>query len=160
MVDIEELRQIFLFKDLADEELQKIAAVAEIEDVVPETVLFRENEKLDTFYLLLTGRVILSCRSPAGVDLTLSEVLPGGSFGVSAFIAETRSAATAVCVDPCRAITISGRKLADLFENDPGLGYSIMLRVVQLFKSRMNQRTEQFLRSMARHPAVKSALSR
>jgi hypothetical protein len=33
-----------------------------------------------------------------------------------------------------------------------------MLRVVQLFKDRMNQRTEQFLRSLSHHPDILACL--
>ncbi|MCF8106113.1 MAG: cyclic nucleotide-binding domain-containing protein [Desulfohalobiaceae bacterium] len=160
MVDIEELRQVLLLQDLSDKELEKIGAVAEIEEVDPETVLFRENRKLETFYMLLRGRVLLSCRSPAGVSLTLGEVRAGSSFGVSSFIAGTRSSTSAFSVEFCRIITVPGGKLSALFEDDPRLGYRIMLRVVQLFQNRMNQRTDQFLNSLAGLPAVKSALSR
>lgn len=158
MVPTEELKQIALLKDLSEEVLEKIGAVAELADFAQETVLFQENQKLKTFYMLLKGRVLLRCTSSAGAVLPLGEVLPGSSFGVSSFIPGTRSSATAVCTEPCRVIGLSGEKLTAVFQADPGLGYTIMLRVVQLFKSRMNQRTEQFLGSLTRHPDIKSAL--
>ena len=158
MVNTQQLSSIRLLQDLPGTELEKIANVAEIRDVAAETVLFRQGEKLDVFFLLLAGRVFLNCRTGSGRFLTLSEVGPGGSFGLSSFIAGTKSSATAVCTERSRMITLAGSVLWDLFQEDPALGYSVMLRVVQLFKDRMNQRTEQFLRSLSHHPDILACL--
>ena len=158
MMNTEKLKAIFLFQDLPEPELQKIAAVAEIRDVEPETVLFRQGEPLETFYMLQAGKVFLNCRTDSGLVLTLSEVGPGCSFGVSSFIAGTEGSATAICVQPSRVIALSGKVLWGLFQEDSHLGYTIMRRVVQLFKARMNQRTEQFLRSLAHHPDILACL--
>lgn len=158
MVTPENLKQIFLFQDLPDPDLQKLGAVANFYDAEADTVLFHRGEKLETFYLLSQGKVRLYCRSNKGLVLNLSEVTPGCAFGVSSFIAGTESLASALCLEPCRLITLSGSVMKSLFLEDPRLGYTIMRRVVQLFKSRMNQRTEQFLHSLSRHPDIQACL--
>ncbi len=158
MVNTKQLRKIFFLQDLPEAELEKIGAVAALQEVQPETVLFRQGEKTDTFCMLLAGRVFLNCRTKGNMVLTLSEVGPGCSFGVSSFIAETERSATAVCVEKSQVIVLPGSVLWNLFQEDAALGYNIMRRVVQLFKDRMNQRTDQFLRSLSRHPDIQACL--
>jgi CRP-like cAMP-binding protein len=158
MVEIEKLKRIFLFQNLPEDLLKTIATVAEIKNFAAGTVLFEQYELLNNFYMLLKGKVLLNCKSSAGTVLTLGEVTPGCSFGVSSFIVGTRSLTNAVCTESSQTITLSGNVLTSLFHEDPKLGFAIMLRVVQLFKFRMDQRTEQFIRSLTSHPTIKEAL--
>jgi CRP-like cAMP-binding protein len=90
----------------------------------------------------------------AGEPLTLGVVEPGRSFGISALIPGKRSTANAVCQEDSTVIHLPENKMLELFEQDGKLGYCFMYRVLRIFKSRMNQRTRQFLLSLEQHPEI------
>jgi CRP-like cAMP-binding protein len=96
----------------------------------------------------------LNARSDTGRVLTLDEISPGQSFGLSAFFGKSPATYTAVCTTPCDVIVLSGDLMVKLFETDHRIGYAVMRRVAQLFKDRMNKHTGQFLHSLSIHPAI------
>jgi len=154
MVEKDILEKIVFLKDLPEPVLEKIGNIAHLETFDEEGILFRQNQEQILVYMLVSGKVFLNCRSALGKSLTLDEVLPGRTFGVSALMGETSSTFTAVCVEPCEIITLSGEKMLELFENDFKTGHSLMLKVVGIFRSRMKMHTRQFLHSLASHPEV------
>lgn len=154
MVELTELKKIFFLKDLPENMLEKIASAARMEQYDEETILFRQGEELDAVYALIEGRVFLNSKSPSNRMLTLDEVTPGRCFGVSSIIDKTRSSFAAICVENCRIIQLSSAKMSELFKEDRNLGFVVMTRIVQLFKSRMDNHTRQFMRSLATHPEI------
>ncbi len=154
MVDSDILKQIVFLKDLSDPILEKIGAIAQCETFDGESILFRQNQGQTLLYMLVSGKVLLSCKSSAGNALTLDEVSPGRTFGVSALMGETSSTFTAVCAQNCEIITLSGEQMHQLFEKDFKIGYYLMLKVVSIFRSRMKMHTHQFLHSLASHPEI------
>ncbi|MCK5311085.1 MAG: cyclic nucleotide-binding domain-containing protein [Desulfobacteraceae bacterium] len=158
MIQIEQLKKILFFEGLSDEILTEIGKIATITTYEEETELFKQNQNLSKFYMLLSGKIFLNSRSPNGVSLTLDEVTEGRSFGLSAIMGDVESSFTAICAEQSEVITIDNDDMLKLFENNRKLGYQITLRVVQLFQSRMNKHTQQFLQSIANHPEIKKNL--
>ena len=156
MAETKELQTIDFFKNLPENTVEKIAHAAKTENFKQGRVLFRQNEYLSTLYMLCAGKVNLKCTSPTGKTHTLDEVLPGESFGISAFLGGMKSTFSAVCAEESRVMTLSGDTIAEIFEADPSVGYTVMYQVVKLFKSRMDKHTRQFVTSMGRHPEIRA----
>ncbi len=158
MVKIEQLKKILFFQGLSDEILAEIGNIANIETYKEETEFFKQNQNLSNFYMLLSGKIFLNSRSPKGASLTLDEVTKGHSFGLSALMGEVKSSFSAICAEKSEVIMINNEKMLELFKKNRELGYLITLRIVQLFRSRMNKHTQQFLKSIANHPEIKKNL--
>lgn len=158
MVQIEQLKKILFFQGLSDEILTEIGNIAIIETYEEETEFFKQNENLSHFYMLLSGKIFLNSRSPNGVSLTLDEVTKGHSFGLSAIMGEVESSFSAICAEKSEVIIINNDKMLELFKKNRELGYLITLRMVQLFQSRTNKHTQQFIKSIADHPEIKKNL--
>ena len=156
MADLKELQTIDFFKTLPENTVEKIASAVQMETFKQGRVLFRQNENLAALYMLFAGKVHLKCTSSTGKNHTLDEVLPGESFGISAFLGETRSTFSAVCAEESTIMTLSSDTIAELFEADPSVGYTVMYQVVKLFKSRMDKHTRQFITSIGRHPEIRA----
>ncbi|MCD4676070.1 MAG: cyclic nucleotide-binding domain-containing protein [Desulfobacula sp.] len=155
MVEKEDLKKIYFLKDLPDVILGKVGAIAQLETFDEESILFRQNQEQTLLYMLVSGKVFLNCRSASGKSLTLDEVSAGRTFGVSALMGETSGTFTAICAETCSIITVSGQQMHQLFEEDFQVGHTLMLKVVAVFKSRMEMHTRQFLHSLATHPEIK-----
>lgn len=158
MIQIEQLKTILFFQNLSDIMLTEISGIAQLETHEEETELFKQYQNHSRFYMLLSGKIFLNSRSPVGTSLTLDEVTPGHSFGLSAIMGNVESSFSAICAEKSEVITIKSDKMLKLFEKNHDLGYLIMLRVVQLFQSRMNKHTQQFLQAIASHPEIKKNL--
>ncbi|MCG8689231.1 MAG: cyclic nucleotide-binding domain-containing protein, partial [Desulfobacterales bacterium] len=105
MVDTEILKQINFLADLADEILEKIAELAQLETFDEETVLLRQDQEQHLVYMLVSGKIFLNSRSDTGKVLTLDEICPGQTFGLSALLGDATGAFTAICAEECRVIT-------------------------------------------------------
>jgi CRP/FNR family cyclic AMP-dependent transcriptional regulator len=157
MVHADELSGMHALQDLDRSQTEKLAAIATKEEYPAGTVLFRHKQKLTHYNLLLEGSVALTIDLDQGDPLTLGVVEPGRSFGISALIRGKRSTANAICQKDSTVIHLSEEKMLELFEQDGKLGYCFMFRVLRIFKSRMNQRTRQFLVSLEQHPEIQPA---
>jgi len=154
MVEKDDLKKISFLKDLPDPILEKVGAIAQFEMFDEESILFRQDQEQTLLYMLVSGKVFLTCRSGSGKPLTLDEVSSGRTFGVSALMGESSSTFTAVCAETSSIITVSGEQMLQLFEEDFEIGHALMLKVVKLFKARMEMHTRQFLHSLAMNPEV------
>jgi len=154
MVEKEILKKIVFLKDLPDPMLEKVGAIAQLEIFDEEHILFRQNQEKILLYMLVSGKVFLNSRSAQGKSFTLDQVSAGRTFGVSALFGESSSTFTAVCARTSKIITISGEQMRQLFEKDYEIGHILMLKVVDIFRSRMKMHTHQFLHSLAKHPEI------
>lgn len=155
MVEKEIMKKISFLTDLSDEMLEKVGEISQLEVFDEESILFRQNQEQNLIYMLVSGKVFLNSRSTKGESLTLDEVKPGRTFGVSALLGSSSGTFTAVVAEKSQIITVSGRQMKELFESDTKLGHSLIQKVVLLFRSRMNMHTQQLLNSLASHPGIK-----
>ncbi|GEM_PF-270817 len=154
MVDIKDLRKINFMKDLPEAVLEKVATVAQVESFDEETILIRQDQNQHLVYMLLSGAIYLNCRASRGHSLTLDELRAGQTFGLSSLLDNSPATYTAICAEDSRVITISSAQLLKLFSSDYAAGFEVMQRVVDLFKSRMNRHTQDFLHALSTHPDI------
>ena len=154
MVPSDQLKKIQFLDNLPDDILEKISPHARQAVFEPDTILIRQGDFQHLVHMLVSGKICLNARSDTGRVLTLDEVAPGQSFGLSAFFGNFPATFTAVCTTPCDIVVLSGDLMAKLFETDHRTGYTVMRRVAQLFKDRRNKHTEQFLHALSTHPAI------
>lgn len=155
MVEKDILKKIMFLKDLPDLVLEKIGAIAQLETFDEESILFRQDQEHKLIYMMVSGKVFLNSRSASGKSLTLDEVSVGRTFGVSALMGQSVRSFTAICAATSVIVTVSGDEMRQLFEEDFEIGHMLMMKVVDLFKSRMQMHTQQFLHSLATHPEIK-----
>ncbi len=99
MVENKILKQINFLKDVEDNVLEKVGSIAQLEVFDEESILFRQNQEQALLYMLVSGKIFLNSRSGTGKSLTLDEVNPGRTFGISSIMGEGSSTFTAVCAE-------------------------------------------------------------
>ncbi len=156
MLDRYELNEMHILRDMPDRVLKEIEQIAELQESEGGTILFRQKEALTFFYIVRSGQVKLEVETSPDVYLPLGIIKPGYALGVSAFIPGVKSSATAKCIGHCKLLRFSGKRLQELFEQDPELGYYFLLKVAQMFKSRLNNRTMFFLKTLEKLPEIQS----
>ena len=104
MIDLEELRTLFLFERLTDEQLDRLARHGEVRAYDAGAAITREGEPAQHLFVLLEGRLRLS-RLMSGEDVVVNETDHRGSYGgaVRAYMDDVETyAGTMTALSPCR----------------------------------------------------------
>lgn len=155
MVKIEDLKRISLLRDIPDHLLDIIAAQAQLSIFGTGIQLLTVNEPVDTFYMLIMGQVAIKKELTADIDVILDYIQSGSSFGTSALIKDSKATYTAVCQEPCEAITVSGKRMIQLFEENHELAYYMMLGVARQYKQKMDTRALMIMKTLEENPGLK-----
>jgi CRP-like cAMP-binding protein len=154
MVENSVLKKIGFLKDLPDALLEKVGAIVQLETFEKNKILFKQNEDKTRLFMLVSGKILLNCCFSSGKTLTLDEVSPGRTVGVSSLLGIYPSTFTAICAETSSIITISGEDMRRLFLEDFQIGHALMLKVVEIFRSRMGMHTRQFMHSLLNHHEI------
>ncbi len=154
MVKIEDLKRINLLKNVPGHLLEILAKEARLSIFGEGTQLITVNEPIDTFYMLIMGQVAIKKEITPDIDVILDYIQSGSSFDTSAFIRDSTAFYTAVCLEPCEVITLSGERMLELFEKNHELAYYMMLDVSNQYKRYMDKRSQMILKTLQQNPDV------
>jgi hypothetical protein len=115
------LRNIELFSQLSSEELRAVAALAEVQRLPPGSVICREGEPGDAFYVLLRGEARVS-RS----DTLLATLHDGECFGELALLDRGVRKATVTTHGECELARIRADDFNDLLEEAPSIARAML----------------------------------
>ncbi len=146
MVTADELRACELFKDLNDEALKQIAAIATKEIYEAGELICVEREQAERLFILCQGRVhvLIQLRSPLEPDgeMTIEEVEPGRIFGWSSLVKQRRFTASVRALEPVTVLAIKASDLSALFESNAHIGFVVMKQLAEVIASRLRHTRE------------------
>ncbi|MBU2454002.1 MAG: cyclic nucleotide-binding domain-containing protein, partial [Proteobacteria bacterium] len=148
-----------LLKDVPNHLLEIIANEAQLSIFGIDTQLITVNDKVDTFYMLIMGQVLVKKELTAEIDVILDYIQSGSSFGTSALIKGSKASYTAICQEPCEVITLSGKRMIQLFETNHELAYYMMLGVARQYKRHMDLRAQMIIKTLDENPELKEDIN-
>jgi len=80
------LSETAVFRDMPVEMLDEISGVVEDRVVPARTVVFKRGDPGDSFWVIQSGKIRVFRSDDQGVEITLSELGPGQSFGEVALL--------------------------------------------------------------------------
>ena len=101
------------------------------------TVIFREGERSNTFYIVHRGHVTLDMALPVHGGTRLITLGPGEVVAWSALVGDGRMTATAAAADEVELIELPGPELLKRCEADPQFGYHLMRRLAAALAKRL-----------------------
>jgi CRP/FNR family cyclic AMP-dependent transcriptional regulator len=116
------------FGGLEPAQLEFIAGCARNEHVEAGTMLMREGEPAERFWLIRRGVVALELYAPGREPLVIETLEPGDVVGWSWLFAPYRWALDGRTQGDCHLITFDGVCLRGKCESDHDLGYALMSR--------------------------------
>lgn len=144
MVTTDILKKFNLFSGLSDSELNKIKEFCKERSYKEDSVIFTIGGFATDIYLLKTGRVDIQIEFKIydyEILATIYTVGEGEIFGWSALVPPHRLTASARCHDSAEVITINGKQLMDLLEEEKGIGYVVMKNLSAVISSRLSSTT-------------------
>ncbi len=82
------LSETDVFKSLPEEQLAAIAQVVQDKVVPANTIIFRQGDPGDSFYIIHSGKIRVFLRGEDGVETELNQLGPGDCFGEIALLRE------------------------------------------------------------------------
>ena len=133
------LIKIQLFSDFDSDnenDLRILRAVYDsmtIENYQKGDVIIEEGKIGDDFYILYSGKVHISRKTPAGDTIALADLTSDMNifFGETALISDDPRTATVTALTDCRCIALSSTKFLDVCDKEPLLGYRVLLKLAQ-----------------------------
>jgi CRP-like cAMP-binding protein len=117
-----------MFADLAPAHLQVIAGCAQNQHLAASTLLLREGEPADRFYLIRRGAIALEVHAPGRGSLMIETLYPGDVVGWSWLFAPYRWQLDGRVAEPSDVVTFDGACLRGKCQTDHELGYQLMSR--------------------------------
>jgi CRP-like cAMP-binding protein len=127
------LREIPLFADLDDDELDAVARVATELDLPAGRVLMREGEFAHEMLVIITGTLEVTRDGEH-----IADIGPGGFAGEMALLTHAKRNSTVVTKTPVDVIHIDGRSFSALLEDVP----RIAVKMLPIVASRVTANSE------------------
>ncbi|MDO9391962.1 MAG: cyclic nucleotide-binding domain-containing protein [bacterium] len=137
------LRNVYLFNDLSQPELEKIMGLAYDKSYEKEAAVFQEGEIGDAFYIVTEGEVRISTMVPGVGEEALKILRPGEYFGEMALIDDfPRSAAAIAHQGPVKLLAIYKRDFKKMLSEDKELAYKLLSVFIKTLSSRLRETNE------------------
>lgn len=137
MISPEVLRRYPYFASIGDESLKAIAMMAEEKSVPAKTQLFCEGDPALALNVIVTGEVDIQYILGNGERRTVDTLVEGDLLMWSALVEPYKATAVGTANRPTRLVSIEAKKLRDLCEKDPLVGYQLMTQVAKLLAHRL-----------------------
>ena len=143
-------RQIFLFQDLDDQEIEEVLRRTSLRDFPAGSIILQEGEPGNSMYIMLSGEVEITKR----LTLELDEDTPkervmirlkaenGVYFGEMSLLENDPRSATVTASTDCRLLELHQKDCLELIQHNPAMGAKLLLRLAQLL-SRHLRKTNQ-----------------
>lgn len=110
----------YLFPDTPEALLGELVAAASVETVPKETVIFKEGDEGDAFYLIRNGMVKISKKS-GEKEVILSYLVAGNFFGEAALLSHAPRTASVTTIFPSDLIKLSKKDFDGFLDKRPSL---------------------------------------
>jgi CRP-like cAMP-binding protein len=134
--------------------LEKIVPLCRTEHYSTGDRIFNEGSESREFYILTDGSLSLEKKVSQAFEnkesvIQLEEIGKGEAFGWSGLIEPHRFAASTRCLTECDVLSIECKKLLEIMDDDPELGYKLAQRLARLISSRMTFARENLTRGLS-----------
>ncbi|MCJ7680953.1 MAG: Crp/Fnr family transcriptional regulator [Candidatus Aminicenantes bacterium] len=140
MTTIADLKNINIFRDLNDSELESLLSFSKVEKYDSGKRIFAEKSNATNLYGVLEGRVEIRMSGQTGKgEIVTDSARPGQIFGWSAVTEPNTFTAAAWTTEPTRLISINGQYLKNLFKTNNHVGFRVMMQISFVISKRLRQ---------------------
>lgn len=118
-----------LFREIPREKLEEITRSVSEERIAAGTVVFRQGDIGDKFYVIASGRVRVFRKDRQGVEMELSVLGPGESFGELALISGEPRSAHVETLEETRLIAFPKRLFLRILNDYPDISLAFMKQI-------------------------------
>ena len=151
------LRQIDLFSGLERVTLAKLAAHLQPLSFESQSVIFRQGEAGDAFYLVATGSVGAYLSGRAGNETLLRLLQVGEPFGEMALLTNSPRTATIKVEDKCEVLRLDRKVFLELVREHPSVALAVASTLSRRLGAMLDQPVESIVATPSSVASVKDA---
>jgi CRP-like cAMP-binding protein len=136
------LEGLTIFQDLSAGELKLVAKAAFERCYQEQATLFLENMPGEVMYIIKSGHVDLSKRTPMGEDKTFVTLEAGEFFGEMSLIDENPRSASATVRGGGELIVLSKKSFRELIASHPAVAAKVLYNILRVVNQRLRRMTE------------------
>jgi len=136
-VDVAMLRALSLFKDLTEDQLDKVTSLCSEKSISPGQTFFREGEPGTAIFVVLQGEIEVLFTAGGDALVCMEWVEAGEVLGIRAFFQPYKYLSTARSLTDGCLLAIDAVKLRELYEQDSQLAVSIHERLMHAMLNRV-----------------------
>jgi CRP/FNR family transcriptional regulator/CRP/FNR family cyclic AMP-dependent transcriptional regulator len=125
------LKQLPLFSDLTDPEIDQLVPVCRLVKGQAGSYIIREGEPVRTIYFLLSGEAVVMKGAAADKQTIIGSVVQGTIVGELSLYDNADASATIQATEPFTAVAISSAEFNRVMENNQVLGYKIFRKLAR-----------------------------
>jgi len=141
------LREVSIFKDLSEEELDAMKHLWTVRAVEPRERIIGAGTPMHEFYVVAEG-VVHVRRLAQEHEVLLARIGPGGFFGEINLFEEATATASVYAMGEVQLAVIPNITLRGFMEGRPDIGYKITARLLNEVSARLRQTNERLVHSM------------
>jgi CRP/FNR family transcriptional regulator, cyclic AMP receptor protein len=139
MDDRELLRQVPVFADLSDPDIEALSRLCTRRRYPKDTVVFFENEEGDFFFMIVEGRIKVTILGDDGREIILSVLGPGDFFGEMALLDNEPRSATAIAAEETELLCLHRNDLQTVLTDNK----AILTSFIKVLTSRLRKANHQ-----------------
>jgi rhodanese-related sulfurtransferase len=148
------LSETAVFRDMPVEMLDEISRVVEDRVLPARSLVFKRGDPGDSFWVILSGKVRVFRSDDQGVEITLSELGPGQSFGEVALLTGEARSASVETLEETQALVLTKEQFEQVLKSHPEVSLTFIKQLSGWLK-----RDEQALETEARRMATPPQMS-
>ncbi len=137
------LKGIYLFRELTPKETDLVISISREQTYKKNAVIFKEGEKGDAFYVVVSGSVRISTIVPGVGEEALTVLRSGEYFGEMALIDDASRSASAIANEDTLLISIAKKDFENLLAKNTDLAYKLLWVFTRTLCSRLRKTDEQ-----------------
>jgi CRP-like cAMP-binding protein len=127
------LRNTPILQGVSATTIAKIAAIADPLAVDEGEILYSLGDPARSAYIVISGRLRFTLGGDGRPEASGSIIPPGDILGWAALLVDQpRRIATVMALEPCRLLTIDGKALLQLLDDEPRAGFLVMQRLAKM----------------------------
>ncbi len=123
------VRQIKLFSNLSDNEIDILVKHSKIRSLVEDEVLFHQGDDGDFFAIIIDGRIEITKHTEKETPVALASLTSGDTLGEMALIDEETRSASAVATEPSSVFVLSRKSFNLLVDQYPRCGTKLLRKI-------------------------------
>jgi len=133
------IKNIPLFNELKHSELQDISKKCKIKNIKKDEIVFVENSKGDSLYLILKGKILIYRTTDEDKIKTLAILERGDFFGEMAILSPSTRSASAKAITDTKLIVLNEKDFKKILKDNPQL----TLKIIDVLSTRLRRANQE-----------------
>lgn len=142
MSNLSSLRQVSLFGELSEEDLEELESIIQERFFRKNEVIFRAQEPGSTLFVLKRGSVKVSAEDQRGKEVILRILKDGDFFGEMSLLDGQHRSATVTALEPCQALVLFRDQFLEFIPKHP----NVVMKMLTTISRRLRQSNEKIKR--------------